>query len=53
MATVRRRARAQQSVKETAEKEEEIIELETAFPCDGDITTWEDEVLYSRTSRHP
>lgn len=30
-------------VKEAAEKEE-VITLETAFPCDGNIGSWEDEV---------
>ena len=26
------------------EEEGEVIELETAFFCDGDITAWEEEV---------
>ena len=30
-------------VRETTDKEE-VIALETAFPCDGDIGSWEEEV---------
>ena len=30
-------------VRETREKEE-VIALETAFPCEGDIGSWEEEV---------
>ena len=30
--------------KESCVGEEEVVELETVFPCEGDITSWEEEV---------